>query len=115
MRQSGLVCIVHTKKAPVLAASQGNGSRQCQCQQGLVRIVSAVQALGEADEAEHNLRRAHGVCCEVQALESSAALPPQVARKLQLLLGVLQAQRQQHPAMPCSPVGATAAAAAADS
>lgn len=52
-----------------------------------------LQALGECSEAEQALQRAHGVCCEVQALGTAGQdLPPHVSRKLQMLLGLLQAQ-----------------------
>jgi hypothetical protein len=52
-----------------------------------------LQALGECSDADQALRRAHGVCCEVQALGAAGQeLPAHVSRKLQMLLGVLQAQ-----------------------
>lgn len=67
------------------------------------------QAMGESDEAEQHLRRAHGVCCEVQALDSGDGLPDLVARKLQVLLGVLQAQGH-HWGHPGAAAGAATAA-----
>lgn len=76
-----------------------------------------LQALAEADEADQHLHRAHGVCCEVQALESSGSpLSPQASRKLQLLLGVLHAQGAGlGPAANGGGGGGVAAAAAAAS
>lgn len=75
--------------------------------------VFCLQAMGECDEADQHMHRAHGVCCEVQALASAGdSLPPQVLRKLQLLLGVLQSQGL-HWGMQGAAGGQAAAAAAA--
>jgi hypothetical protein len=77
-------------------------------------LVVVTQALGELDEADHNLRRAHGVCCEVQALtEAGSSLPSHVTRKLQLLMGVLSAQGQ-HMGLQGHAGSQAAAAAASD-
>lgn len=58
----------------------------------MTAIVAVAKALGEADEGEQLMRRAYGVCCEVRSLEEGEPLQPPAARKLQLLLGMLQAQ-----------------------
>jgi hypothetical protein len=71
--------------------------------------------MGEADEGEQHLHRAHGVCCEVQAMDTGDGLPPLVSRKLQMLLGVLQAQGQPWGPHTAAGTGDAAAAAAGDS
>jgi hypothetical protein len=77
--------------------------------------AAVTQALGEHEEADHNLRRAHGVCCEVQALSGpGSSLPPHVTRKLQLLMGVLLAQGQ-HMGLQGQAGSQAAAAASSDS
>jgi tetratricopeptide (TPR) repeat protein len=101
----------------------------------LIKLADVSQGLGQGEEAGQCLRRAHGVCCEVQALSAAGAAPgaagaaaPGAAgeaasaasdaaggalsaaavRKLRALLAALQAQGHGVDA------GGTTAAAAAD-